>query len=113
MQVVERAVLPSDEMTLILGALTALKRGDASVRLPAEWTGVPGKVADAFNEVVELNERMARGARAAVAAWSARKASSSSAASLGDVARLLARLGRLGQLADRRPGAPDAAKRRA
>ena len=29
------------------------------VRLPAEWTGVAGKVADAFNEVVEMNEQLA------------------------------------------------------
>ena len=59
MQVVERAVGVSDEMTLILGALNALKRGDASVRLPVEWGGVSGRVADAFNEVVERNQRMA------------------------------------------------------
>ncbi|MBV9490150.1 MAG: HAMP domain-containing protein, partial [Verrucomicrobia bacterium] len=44
---------------VLLSALTALKRGDFSVRLPVDWTGVPGKAADAFNEVVELNERMA------------------------------------------------------
>ncbi|HVF64395.1 MAG TPA: HAMP domain-containing protein, partial [Casimicrobiaceae bacterium] len=60
MQVVERANLPADEMTLILGALNALKRGDASVRLPLEWHGVPGRVADAFNEVVDHNQRMAQ-----------------------------------------------------
>ena len=59
MQVVERAVVPSDELSLILGALNALKRGDGSVRLPHEWTGVSGRVADAFNEVVERNQRMA------------------------------------------------------
>ena len=44
----------------LLTALTALKKGDFSVRLPLEWTGVAGKVADAFNDVLELNERMAR-----------------------------------------------------
>src|SRR5262249_34912063 len=38
----------------------ALKKGQSSVRLPVEWTGLAGKVADTFNEVVELNERMAR-----------------------------------------------------
>src|SRR6185295_4043806 len=43
----------------LLTALTALKKGDFSVRLPVEWTGVAGKVADAFNEVTDLNERMA------------------------------------------------------
>ena len=43
----------------LLVALTALKKGDFSVRLPMEWTGLAGKIADAFNEVIELNERMA------------------------------------------------------
>ena len=32
----------------------------ATVRLPVEWTGVAGRVADVFNEVVERNERMAK-----------------------------------------------------
>ena len=43
----------------LLTALTALKKGDSSARLPLNWTGVAGKVADTFNEVIELNERMA------------------------------------------------------
>jgi signal transduction histidine kinase/DNA-binding response OmpR family regulator/HAMP domain-containing protein len=60
MQVVEHAILPIDEMTAILGALNALKRGDTEVRLPVEWVGVSGRVADVFNEVVERNERMAQ-----------------------------------------------------
>src|SRR5216110_3401599 len=60
MQVVERAILPADEITVILGALNALKRGDGSVRLPADWTGSLGRVADVFNDVVERNERMTR-----------------------------------------------------
>jgi HAMP domain-containing protein/signal transduction histidine kinase/CheY-like chemotaxis protein len=47
------------ELTALLSALTALKKGKRGVRLPVEWTGVAGKVADAFNDVVELNERMA------------------------------------------------------
>jgi HAMP domain-containing protein/signal transduction histidine kinase/DNA-binding response OmpR family regulator len=45
--------------TALLTALTALRKGDFSVRLPLDWTGVSGKVADAFNDVIELNERMA------------------------------------------------------
>ncbi len=47
------------EMTALLYALTALRKGQPGVRLPPEWTGVAGKVADAFHEVVELNERLA------------------------------------------------------
>jgi HAMP domain-containing protein/signal transduction histidine kinase/DNA-binding response OmpR family regulator len=48
-----------NEMTLLLTALTALRNGQTGVRLPVEWTGVAGKVADVFNAVVEQNERMA------------------------------------------------------
>ncbi|MET0193329.1 MAG: HAMP domain-containing protein, partial [Hyphomicrobiaceae bacterium] len=41
----------------LLGALQAVKKGDASVRLPLDWTGIDGKIADAFNDLVELNAR--------------------------------------------------------
>ncbi len=49
----------SSEMTALLHALIAFKNGRSGVRLPAEWTGLAGKVADAFNDVIEVNERMA------------------------------------------------------
>src|SRR5450432_1661623 len=45
---------------LMLRALVAFRRGDFTVRLPDEWTGLGGKIADAFNDVVDLNQRMAR-----------------------------------------------------
>src|SRR6516165_10454502 len=48
------------DTSALLTALTALKKGDSSVRLPQEWTGIAGKVADTFNAVVEQNERMAK-----------------------------------------------------
>ena len=44
----------------VLNVLTALKKGDFSVRLPLDWNGTAGKIADAFNDVVERNERMAQ-----------------------------------------------------
>jgi signal transduction histidine kinase/HAMP domain-containing protein/ActR/RegA family two-component response regulator len=44
----------------LLSALMAFKRGDFSARLPENWTGVPGKIADTFNAVIEANERMTR-----------------------------------------------------
>src|SRR5947209_3272704 len=60
MAAVEELVAQSGtEMTSLLAALTALQKGKRHVRLPLDWTGVAGKVADAFNEVVEQNERMA------------------------------------------------------
>ncbi|HLX31018.1 MAG TPA: HAMP domain-containing protein, partial [Casimicrobiaceae bacterium] len=60
MQVVERPLKSAEPITVILDALTALKRGDASIRLPAEWPGALGRVADVFNDVVERNQRMAQ-----------------------------------------------------
>ena len=48
------------ELRQLLGVLTAFKRGNFSVRLPEDWTGLVGKVADTFNEVIETNERMSR-----------------------------------------------------
>src|SRR3989440_2941 len=48
------------ELKQLLSALTSFKRGDFSVRLPADWTGLTGKVADTFNEVIAINERMTR-----------------------------------------------------
>src|SRR5262245_61629414 len=35
----------------ILRALMALKKGDFTVRLPIDWSGTAGKIADTFNEV--------------------------------------------------------------
>jgi len=44
----------------LLRVLTALKKGDFAARLPLDWTGVRGKIADALNDVIELHEKMAR-----------------------------------------------------
>jgi len=44
------------EMAEILRGLTALKKGDFSSRLPLHWAGVPGKIADTFNDLAELME---------------------------------------------------------
>src|ERR1700753_2286827 len=53
----------SDQATSVrqlLSALKAFRRGDFSVRLPHDLSGVEGELADVFNEVVELNDRMTR-----------------------------------------------------
>ncbi len=44
----------------ILRALRAVKRGDFSIRLPLDLTGIDGEIAMAFNDVVELNDQLAR-----------------------------------------------------
>src|SRR3954467_10323793 len=43
----------------ILESLNTMKNGDFSVRLPVSWTGLAGRIADNFNEIVGTNERMA------------------------------------------------------
>jgi HAMP domain-containing protein/signal transduction histidine kinase/DNA-binding response OmpR family regulator len=60
MAVLHEAPLHAIDASALLSAFIQLKQGDFSVRLPLNWTGVAGKVADTFNEVVELNQRMAR-----------------------------------------------------
>ena len=47
------------EIALLLTALTQLRRGDASVRLPLHWSGLHGKVTEVFNDLVEQNATMA------------------------------------------------------
>ncbi|MGE3476276.1 MAG: HAMP domain-containing protein [Rhodospirillaceae bacterium] len=44
----------------LLAALRALRKGDFSVRLPSHLSGVDGEIAEAFNDVVDLNERMTK-----------------------------------------------------
>ena len=47
------------DVSMLLSTLRAVRKGDFSVRLPDNWTGMAGKVADTLNEVIELNERFA------------------------------------------------------
>src|SRR5262245_59546081 len=44
----------------LLDALQAVRIGDFSVRLRGDQTGLYGKVADTFNEIVAANQRMAQ-----------------------------------------------------
>jgi hypothetical protein len=44
----------------LLEALQAMRLGDFSVRLPSHHTGLAGKIADTFNDIVAANERMAK-----------------------------------------------------
>ncbi|MBV9549274.1 MAG: HAMP domain-containing protein, partial [Alphaproteobacteria bacterium] len=47
-------------LTELLTALQAMQAGDFSVRLPGSQTGIVGKIADTFNEIVSTNELMAK-----------------------------------------------------
>ncbi|TAH38144.1 MAG: response regulator [Planctomycetota bacterium] len=48
------------DLNLLLAGLQAVRGGDFTVRLPGDWTGLEGKIADAFNDIVAANEKMAR-----------------------------------------------------
>jgi len=50
---------PKDFERLLLRALTSMKKGDFSVRMPVEFTGVQGKIADTLNDILDLQERTA------------------------------------------------------
>src|SRR5262245_47335565 len=49
----------SEQLGQILHVIVAYRNGDFSVRLPATWTGVLGKMADTMNGILEVSERRA------------------------------------------------------
>ncbi len=53
------AAAPELDLKKLLRALQAVRDGDFSVRLAPDQTGLGGKIADAFNEMVSANQRMA------------------------------------------------------
>src|SRR5690606_30654886 len=50
---------PLDQRQL-LAALLAAREGDFSVRMPIGETGMTGRIYDAFNDLVGMNQRMCR-----------------------------------------------------
>src|SRR5512139_364160 len=44
----------------LLRALQSVRDGDFTVRLPTDRTGLAGKLADTFNDIVAQNQRLAR-----------------------------------------------------
>src|SRR5712691_2823664 len=45
---------------ILLHGLQAMRNGDFSVRLPGQWTGLEGKIADTFSGIVAANQQMAQ-----------------------------------------------------
>src|SRR6185295_11768610 len=43
---------------VLLKTLVAFKNGNFSVRMPVDRTGMDGKIADALNDILELNQKM-------------------------------------------------------
>ncbi|SMB80192.1 response regulator [Deinococcus hopiensis] len=56
----ETALVDALDDQLLLSALLAFRDGDFSARLPSNWTGVAGKIADTFNEVLVSTGRVAQ-----------------------------------------------------
>src|SRR5581483_10527862 len=54
------AEAPQADLSVVLGALQTMRDGNFSVRLPGSWTGLAGKIADTFNEIVSANQQMAQ-----------------------------------------------------
>ncbi|MGZ3181617.1 MAG: HAMP domain-containing protein, partial [Telluria sp.] len=48
------------DVRLLLQTLMALKKGDFTARMPSDWTGISGKIADTINDIIETNEKMVR-----------------------------------------------------
>lgn len=46
--------------TVLLEVLTAVKKGDFSRHMPFDWTGVNGKIADTLNDIIDINDKIAR-----------------------------------------------------
>jgi len=46
------------DVKLLLATLMALKKGDFSVRMPSDWTGMSGKIADTLNDIIETKQNM-------------------------------------------------------
>ena len=60
-RVVGKTVTAVESLDLkqLLGALQAVREGDFSTRLPGHWSGIEGKIADAFNDVIASNQKIA------------------------------------------------------
>ena len=55
----ERAAAET-RMRQMLSAMTAFRDGDFSVRLPVDWAGTDGRIAEAFNQTLAHDERISR-----------------------------------------------------
>ena len=46
------------DLEVLLGVLSEVKAGDFTARMPVHWTGMGGKVADGFNEIIGANQAL-------------------------------------------------------
>ncbi|HKO88462.1 MAG TPA: hypothetical protein VJU83_08090, partial [Burkholderiales bacterium] len=58
-----KSAVIQDEVTFeshLLNTLLAFRKGDWSARMPADLTGVPGKIADVLNDIIATKEHVAK-----------------------------------------------------
>src|SRR4051812_30668218 len=48
------------DRVVLLRVLSAVRDGDFSVRLPLDWEGIDGKIADTVNDIVTSEDKLAR-----------------------------------------------------
>ena len=58
MSVAERDLIDQLDERILLSVLSDVSSGDFSVRMPLDWTGVPGKIADRLNDVIAANQTL-------------------------------------------------------
>src|SRR5262245_50202650 len=46
------------DLRQLLSVLAAVKKGNFSARMPVDRTGIAGKIADALNDIIEMNENL-------------------------------------------------------
>ncbi len=49
-----------DNAAFLLNVIARVKEGDFSARMPLDWTGLPGKVADGLNDIIIANQLLER-----------------------------------------------------
>jgi signal transduction histidine kinase/CheY-like chemotaxis protein/HAMP domain-containing protein len=56
----DTTLVPADivDAKVLLSVLAQVNAGDFTARMPLEWTGVAGKIADGFNEVIIANQAL-------------------------------------------------------
>ncbi|WLI89554.1 HAMP domain-containing protein [Massilia sp. R2A-15] len=56
----ERRGAAQTRPSMLLEALVGVREGDFGTRLPHDWTGIDGKIADTVNEIAIIHEKFAR-----------------------------------------------------
>src|SRR3954463_5854134 len=59
----KRDKAPDPMARQLLAAMVAFRDGDFSVRLPSDWDGINGRIAEAFNHAMQYEDQITREAK--------------------------------------------------